>query len=365
MGFSISMWTPAETQARPTDAWSAVGTATTTPSRDSSARSVSVIRYHVTPSSAASSPPAGVGSASATRRQSGSSASRRACTRPIEPTPMTPMRSGRIAASGDRPRSAILARPAGADGNEHPLTSRSYGGTDARQSTTLPRCERTFRKAMSETLDRHCRTVPVGHGPSYASAPSCGPGDGLADPPGSRRRDGCRRLGPPDDVGPPARDRGTLGAAVVRGLERPLRLGRPDPARRARAARRRQHVSEPGADREARRDARPPVRRDARILGLGAAWFEREHDAHGIDFGRTVGERLDRLDEALTVIRRLVDGERFDFPGDHYQLHDAYQAPHSSAATCRSSSAARGRRRRCASWRRMRTRGIRPARSMS
>ena len=98
----------------------------------------------------------------------------RACTRPIEPTPMTPMRSGRIAASGDRPRSAILARPAGADGNEHPLTSRSCGGTDGRQSSTLPRCERTFRKAMSETLDRHCRTVPDGHGPSYASAPSCG-----------------------------------------------------------------------------------------------------------------------------------------------------------------------------------------------
>ena len=44
------------------------------------------------------------------------------------------------------------------------------------------------------------------------------------------------------------------------------------------------------------------------ILGLGAAWFQREHDAHGIDFGRTAGERLDRLDEALTVIRAWSTG---------------------------------------------------------
>ena len=29
------------------------------------------------------------------------------------------------------------------------------------------------------------------------------------------------------------------------------------------------------------------------ILGLGGAWFEYEHTAHGIDFGKSVGERLD------------------------------------------------------------------------
>jgi len=32
------------------------------------------------------------------------------------------------------------------------------------------------------------------------------------------------------------------------------------------------------------------------ILGLGGAWFELEHQAHGIDFGRSAGERLDWLD---------------------------------------------------------------------
>lgn len=63
------------------------------------------------------------------------------------------------------------------------------------------------------------------------------------------------------------------------------------------------------------------------ILGLGGAWFEREHDAHGIDFGATVGERIARLDEALTIIRRWIDGDRFDFSGHHYTVRDGFQAP--------------------------------------
>jgi alkanesulfonate monooxygenase SsuD/methylene tetrahydromethanopterin reductase-like flavin-dependent oxidoreductase (luciferase family) len=63
------------------------------------------------------------------------------------------------------------------------------------------------------------------------------------------------------------------------------------------------------------------------ILGLGAAWNEREHDAHGLDFGSGPGERLDRLDEALTIIRRLLAGDRFDFDGAHYRLRDIAHAP--------------------------------------
>ena len=34
------------------------------------------------------------------------------------------------------------------------------------------------------------------------------------------------------------------------------------------------------------------------VLGIGGGWFEREHDAFGLDFGAGFGERLDRLDEA-------------------------------------------------------------------
>jgi alkanesulfonate monooxygenase SsuD/methylene tetrahydromethanopterin reductase-like flavin-dependent oxidoreductase (luciferase family) len=47
------------------------------------------------------------------------------------------------------------------------------------------------------------------------------------------------------------------------------------------------------------------------ILGLGGAWFELEHTSYGIEFGRSVGERLDWMDEAVAALRRLVDGEAF------------------------------------------------------
>lgn len=63
------------------------------------------------------------------------------------------------------------------------------------------------------------------------------------------------------------------------------------------------------------------------ILGLGGGWFEREHDAFGLDFGGGVGDRLDRLDEATGLIRRLLDGERVTHAGRFYELADALCAP--------------------------------------
>jgi alkanesulfonate monooxygenase SsuD/methylene tetrahydromethanopterin reductase-like flavin-dependent oxidoreductase (luciferase family) len=63
------------------------------------------------------------------------------------------------------------------------------------------------------------------------------------------------------------------------------------------------------------------------ILAIGGAWFEREHDAHGIDFGSGHGERLDRLDEAVGLMRRLLDGETIDHEGRFYTFHEAVQAP--------------------------------------
>ena len=63
------------------------------------------------------------------------------------------------------------------------------------------------------------------------------------------------------------------------------------------------------------------------VLGIGAAWFEREHEAFGLDFGRSVGERLDRLDESVAVIRRLLDGERVTHEGPAYTLRDALCEP--------------------------------------
>ena len=63
------------------------------------------------------------------------------------------------------------------------------------------------------------------------------------------------------------------------------------------------------------------------VLGLGGGWFEREHDAFGLDFGSGFGERLDRLDEAVGLIRRLLDGERVTHEGRFYTMHDALCTP--------------------------------------
>jgi F420-dependent oxidoreductase-like protein len=63
------------------------------------------------------------------------------------------------------------------------------------------------------------------------------------------------------------------------------------------------------------------------VLGLGGAWFEREHDAFGLDFGASTGERLDRFDEATGLIRRLLDGEQVTHEGRFYRMRDARCEP--------------------------------------
>ena len=63
------------------------------------------------------------------------------------------------------------------------------------------------------------------------------------------------------------------------------------------------------------------------VLGLGAGWFDREHEAFGIDFGSGFGERLDRLEEAVGLIGRLLNGERVTHEGRFYRLDDALCQP--------------------------------------
>lgn len=63
------------------------------------------------------------------------------------------------------------------------------------------------------------------------------------------------------------------------------------------------------------------------ILGIGSGWFEREHEAFGFDLGSGFGERLDRLAEAVPLIRRLLDGERVTHEGRFYRFQDAVCAP--------------------------------------
>jgi alkanesulfonate monooxygenase SsuD/methylene tetrahydromethanopterin reductase-like flavin-dependent oxidoreductase (luciferase family) len=44
------------------------------------------------------------------------------------------------------------------------------------------------------------------------------------------------------------------------------------------------------------------------IMGIGGAWYEREHRAFGIEFGTGHGQRLDWLAEAVPAVRSLLDG---------------------------------------------------------
>lgn len=63
------------------------------------------------------------------------------------------------------------------------------------------------------------------------------------------------------------------------------------------------------------------------ILGIGGGWFEREHQAFGFDFGSGFGERLDRLEESISLIERLLAGERVTHSGRFYSMVDALCAP--------------------------------------
>jgi F420-dependent oxidoreductase-like protein len=61
-------------------------------------------------------------------------------------------------------------------------------------------------------------------------------------------------------------------------------------------------------------------------FGIGGAWAENEHTMLGLEFG-TVGERLDRLEEACQLIRSLWTEPRTTFDGQHYQLAEAIAEP--------------------------------------
>jgi F420-dependent oxidoreductase-like protein len=62
------------------------------------------------------------------------------------------------------------------------------------------------------------------------------------------------------------------------------------------------------------------------VFGLGAAWFEAEHVGFGFDFP-PIRERMDRLDEALTIVRGMFEHERSTFEGRHYRTRDVLNVP--------------------------------------
>jgi alkanesulfonate monooxygenase SsuD/methylene tetrahydromethanopterin reductase-like flavin-dependent oxidoreductase (luciferase family) len=54
------------------------------------------------------------------------------------------------------------------------------------------------------------------------------------------------------------------------------------------------------------------------ILGIGAAWFDEEHRAFGLEFGDGPPERLRWLAEALPIMRGMLDGTEPTARGPHY-----------------------------------------------
>jgi F420-dependent oxidoreductase-like protein len=62
------------------------------------------------------------------------------------------------------------------------------------------------------------------------------------------------------------------------------------------------------------------------VLGIGTGWHEDEHRRYGIDLP-PVGERVDRFEEAIVLIRSLTSQDRTTFQGRYYRLDDAPFSP--------------------------------------
>ena len=71
-------------------------------------------------------------------------------------------------------------------------------------------------------------------------------------------------------------------------------------------------------------------------LGIGAAWYEREHRGLGVPFP-PVAERFERLEETLQICLQMWSDDDGPFEGRHYQLAETICSP-------RADPARRGRR---------------------
>src|SRR5262245_59519001 len=61
-------------------------------------------------------------------------------------------------------------------------------------------------------------------------------------------------------------------------------------------------------------------------LGIGAGWFDVEHDALGFEFG-TFTDRFEKLEEALQIILPMLRDERPSLDGKHYTVKNAINQP--------------------------------------
>jgi alkanesulfonate monooxygenase SsuD/methylene tetrahydromethanopterin reductase-like flavin-dependent oxidoreductase (luciferase family) len=62
------------------------------------------------------------------------------------------------------------------------------------------------------------------------------------------------------------------------------------------------------------------------ILGLGAGWHATEHHAFGYAYP-SLGQRLDRLEEAAAICRQMLDGKAAELTGAWFSVHGARAEP--------------------------------------
>jgi F420-dependent oxidoreductase-like protein len=61
-------------------------------------------------------------------------------------------------------------------------------------------------------------------------------------------------------------------------------------------------------------------------FGIGAAWFEAEHDAYGVRFP-PLKERFEHLEDTLRIARAMFTEERATVEGTHHRVDGAYNNP--------------------------------------
>ncbi len=62
------------------------------------------------------------------------------------------------------------------------------------------------------------------------------------------------------------------------------------------------------------------------VLGIGAAWYEPEHDGFGFEFP-AVRERMERLEEAVQICRAMFREPTPSFTGRYYRIDKAHNVP--------------------------------------
>jgi len=62
------------------------------------------------------------------------------------------------------------------------------------------------------------------------------------------------------------------------------------------------------------------------MLGIGAAWYDREHAGLGVPFPST-GERFERLEETLQIVRQMWSDDDGAYAGKHYRLAETVCVP--------------------------------------